>query len=217
MTRLRFEGHIAGVGTTSGLRAVVGRWGSSPFGNFADVMVETADGHRVLLAPTQQVAEFVATTYRFDEVRVEPVDVVERAGEPGWSVETPSLRLQLAVGGRTPLGALLRLVPPRLATAPAWSRVTDPVARVVMRGVRTRGSAGGGRTEVYGATDVRRITSAQGSFDGVDLGSLAPVDPPCRFGFSSSPRTPALTAVVTTILTDEEQALPGRAPDSVPG
>ncbi|MBE7323558.1 hypothetical protein IEQ44_02685 [Nocardioides sp. Y6] len=200
MHRLRFEGHIAGVGTTSGLRAVVGRWSASPLGAFADVMVETATGHRLLLAPSEQVAHFVATTYHFDEVRVESVVVSD--SPTGWVVETPSLRLRLTVGGRTPLGRLVRLVPPRLATAPAWSRVTDPVARVVMRGVRTRGSAGGGRTEIYGATDVRRITAAHGCFAGADLGSLAPVDPACRFGFSSSPRTPAVTTVVTTILTD---------------
>lgn len=204
MTHLRFDGHIAGVGTTSGLRAVVGRWASSPMGAFADVMVETAEGHRVLLAPSQEVADFVATTYHFDEVRIEPVAVtdVPGAGANGWLVETPSLSLRFAVGSRTPLGLLMRAVPQRVATAPAWSRVTDPVARVVLRGVRTRGSAGAGRTEIYGATDVRRITAAEGTFEGGDLGALAPVDPPCRFGFSSAPRTPAVTTVVTTILTD---------------
>src|SRR5699024_6852506 len=45
---LRFVGEIAGVGTTSGTRVVVGRWEDSPFGPFGDAMVETADGHRVL-------------------------------------------------------------------------------------------------------------------------------------------------------------------------
>lgn len=200
MTRLRFHGHIAGVGTTSGLRAVVGRWASSPMGAFADVMLETAAGHRVLLAPSQEVADFVASTYHFDEVRIEPVEVTATAS--GWTVETPSLQLRLAVGPRTALGRLVRLVPRPLATAPAWSRVTDPIARFVLRGVRTRGSAGGGRTEVYGATDVRCVVAAGGAFDGADLGALAPVDPPCRFGFSSSPRAPSVTTVVTTILAD---------------
>lgn len=207
MDRLRFEGHIAGVGTTSGLRAVVGRWADSPMGVFADVMVETAAGHRVLLAPSPEVAEFVATTYRFDEVRVEPVEVTDLDG--GWRVRTPSLRLDLAVGGRTALGRLVRLLPPALAAAPAWSRVTDPVAWVVLSGVRTRGSAGGGRTEVYGATDVHRVTAVRGRFDGAELGLLAPVDPPCRFGFSSSPRTPSVTTVVTTVLTPR-RSRPGR-------
>jgi len=35
--------------------------------------------------------------------------------------------------------------------------------------------------------------------DGVDLGELALVDPPCRFGFSSTPRSPSVTSVVTTV------------------
>lgn len=205
VNQLRFDGRIAGIGTTSGLRAVVGRWSSSPLGEFADVMVETADGHRVLLAPSRAVADFVATTYHFDETRIEPVEVVDVPGDgpAGWVVTTPSLTLRFTVGSRTPLGLLLRAVPRPLATAPAWSRVTDPVARVALRGVRTRGSAGAGRTEIYGATDVRRVEEASGQFDGADLGALAPVDPPCRFGFSSAPRTPTVTTVVTTILTRE--------------
>ena len=28
---------------------------------------------------------------------------------------------------------------------------------------------------------------------------LTPVDPPCRFGFSSTPRRPSVTQVVTTV------------------
>jgi hypothetical protein len=68
-----------------------------------------------------------------------------------------------------------------------------------MNGVRTRGTAREGRREWYGATDLRLVTSASGSFDGSPLGTLAPVDPPCRFGFSSTPRTPSVTSVVTTI------------------
>ena len=71
--RVRFEGQIAGVGSTSGVRVVIGHWVRSPFGAFADAMVERADGHRMLLAPSEQVAELVSTTYTFDEVRVEPV------------------------------------------------------------------------------------------------------------------------------------------------
>src|SRR5690606_39583710 len=41
---LRFRGRIAGWGTASGTRVVVGRWDASPFGAFADVMVERPDG-----------------------------------------------------------------------------------------------------------------------------------------------------------------------------
>jgi hypothetical protein len=191
--RSRFRGAIAGVGTTSGVRVVVGRWATSPYGAFADAMVETATGHRLLLAPSREVADFVAATYTFDEVRIEPITV------RGWAVRSPSLTLELETGGRTALGRLLRLIPARLAESPAWCALTDPVARVVLGGVRTRGTAGGGRREWYGATDHRHVAAARGRFDGAELGSLAPVAPPPRFGFSSTPSVPSITTVVTTV------------------
>lgn len=197
LVRERFIGRIAGTGSTSGVRAVVGRWDESPWGAFADVMVEDAAGHRVLLAPDERVRDFVAATYAFDEHVIEPVEVSDTDG--GWRVVTPSLRVELAIGRRTALGAVLRLVPSRVATAPAWCAMTDPVARVVLRGVRTRGTAGQDRREWYGATSVVEVTAIEGEWRGTDLGALAPVDPPCRFGFSSTPRRPSVTSVVTTI------------------
>ncbi|GAA4691708.1 hypothetical protein [Nocardioides nanhaiensis] len=196
-TRYRFAGEIAGVGSTSGVRVVVGHWRDTPLGSFADAMVERPDGHRVLLAPSADVRDFIAATYVFDEVRLEPCRVRESPGRREF--RSPSLQLDLALGGRTALGRLLRVVPARVGTAPAWCALTDPVARVVLRGVRTRGSAAGGRREWYGATDVQRVARLAGALDGSDLGRLAPVDPPCRFGFSSTPRTPSLTQVVTTV------------------
>lgn len=195
--RERFEGRIAGVGSTSGVRVVVGRWDASPWGAFADVMIEDAAGHRVLLAPSERVRDFVAATYSFDEVVIEPVSVVDAAD--GWEVSTPSLSLRLVIGGRTPLGILLGLVPARLATAPAWCGTIDPVARVVMKGVRTRGTAGNDRREWYGATSVVSVNAIAGTWRGTDLGELRPVDPPCRFGFSSTPARPSITSVVTTV------------------
>lgn len=198
MIRSRFCGEIVGVGSGSGVRIVVGRWRSSPLAAFADAMVETADGLRILLAPSPQVAEFVATTYSFDSVRIEDVRVDETA-DGNWSVRSASLVLHVEFGGRTLLGQLLRLVPPRIAGSPAWCTVTDPVARVALRGVRTRGSAGGGRQEWYGATDHHAVTGLSGSFDGADLGELRPVLPAPRFGFSSAPAAPSITQVVTTV------------------
>ena len=88
-----FTGHIAGLGTSSGVRLVVGVWDTSPFGAFADVMVEDASGHRTLLAPRQSVADAVASVYSFDEVRISGlapgttlcVDVIE-VGQAGPGV-----------------------------------------------------------------------------------------------------------------------------------
>jgi hypothetical protein len=204
-SRRRFRGRIAGVGSTSGVRVVVGWWLESPFGVFADAMVERADGHRVLLAPTEDVADLVSTTYTFDEVRVEPFDVDAGFADGdewvrSWGPSSPSLSLTLEVGERTGLGRLLHALPPAVATSPAFATLADPFARLVVRGVRTRGVARAGRREYYGATDARAVTGMTGSFDGVDLGDLAPVDPPCRFGFSSTPRRPSVTEVTTTIV-----------------
>ena len=202
--RHRFEGAIAGVGTAGGVRVVVGRWERSPLGTFADVMLAQPDGTRVLLAPDQEVADFVSTTYRFDRVEIGPVRVAgpDAVGAPvpgEWTVTAPGLELTFRVGRRTLLGWLLWLVPSRLATAPAWARLTDPVARVVLRGVRTRGTAGNDRREYYGATDLRAVTASSGTWQGADLGALAPVAPEPRFGFGSTPERPSVTSIVTTI------------------
>ncbi len=193
----RFRGQIAGVGSTSGVRIVVGRWADSHLGPFGDAMVETGLGHRVLIAPHEGVAEFICATYEFDEVRLEPITVSGPSGQ--WRVESESLALRIGVGGRMRLGRLLRLVPPLVAASPVWATAIDPVVRIVMPGVRTRGTASAGHREFYGATDLHAITDVTGRFDGVDLGSLAPVDPPCNFGFSSTPRRPGVTDVVTTV------------------
>jgi hypothetical protein len=195
-TRDRFEGRIAGVGSTSGVRIVIGRWSVSRFGSFADVMLAMPDGERVWLAPNAEVGDYVAATYSFDRSVIGPVTVT---GQRVWEVIAPGLSLRFELGRRTPLGWVLHAQPRALATSPGWTRVTDPVSRVVMRGVRTRGTAVDGRQEFYGAMDLHRITSLSGTWQGTDLGELAPVHPDPRFGFGSTPRRPSVTAIVTTI------------------
>ncbi|WP_440710276.1 hypothetical protein [Herbiconiux sp. YIM B11900] len=206
----RFSGRIAGFGTSAGMRVVIGMWHDSPLGAFADVMLEDADGHRMLLAPREEVADYIAATYTFDEVRVLPVrsrriegglEVVagrdDPAGEPGAS--GPLFHARLRIGAVTGLGRLLRSVPRPLATDPRWLAALDPLASRLMPGVRTAGTAGGGRREFYGVTALREIAWAEASFEGLSLGAFAALDPPVRFGFGSAPREPQLADVVTTI------------------
>jgi hypothetical protein len=199
-TVLTFDGVITSVGTQSGHRLVIGRWTRSPFGPLTDVMHEAPEGHRRLLAPTQAVADFVAATYVFDEIVVGPV-----LAEPSADrvrVEAGDLSIDVTLGGRTALGWLLRLVPRPLARARWWCSAIDPVARRVVPGVRTRGTAGGGRTEWYGATDQRHVTAVRATLAGTDLGGLADVDPPVRFGFSSAPAKPSSVELRTSIALD---------------
>ncbi|GAA2071691.1 hypothetical protein GCM10009821_07010 [Aeromicrobium halocynthiae] len=184
---LHFDGHIVGLGTASGTRVVVGIWPESPFGHFADAMVEDATGHRTLLAPDDDVADFVASTYTFDEILVVPVST------SGWSISAGPLRAAWEPGGRAPVGHLLRLVPRPVGRSRSWARLCDPVARRVMPGVSTYGSAGHGRTEWYAARDAWAVRSARVGWKGDDLGPLADVTPPVRFGFGSAPRRPTLT------------------------
>ncbi|MFI1226663.1 MULTISPECIES: hypothetical protein [unclassified Streptomyces] len=195
--RLRFDGWIAGVGTSSGTRLVVGHWPRSPFGSFSDVMVEHPDGERVLLAPSRQIADFVAATYRFDRIEVVPVAVTVTGD--AWLVEAGPLRLRLRTGRRTALGLLLSAVPARLARSPLWAALCDVPARLLMPGVRTLGRAGPRRREWYGARGLRPVVAADAVLDGVGLGRLAPLDPPVAFGFGSAPRRPSLVRVTTTV------------------
>lgn len=195
--RLRFDGWIAGMGTSSGTRIVLGHWTRSPFGPFSDVMLERADGERLLLAPTQETACFVSGTYTFDALQVVPVDVSVTEG--AWVVTAGALDLRFSTGRRGPLGFLLCAVPGALVRRPAWSALTDWPSRVLLPGVRTCGSAGGGRREWYGARDLRSITALSAVFEGKDLGAMARVEPPVRFGFGSVPRKPTVTRVLTTV------------------
>jgi hypothetical protein len=197
LPRRRFDGEIAAFGTAAGLRIVVGRWPVSPFGPISDVMVETPDGARLLIAPNDEVAGFIAGTYRFDSVDVTPVDVVRSPGR--LQVVAGPLRSDLIIGRRGWLGLLLRAVPRRVSTAPGWAALIDPLARAVLPGVRTCGSAGSGRREWYGAWDLHPLVSVTASWDGTDLGAMTDVCPPVRFGFGSSPRRPSLVHLTTTI------------------
>jgi hypothetical protein len=192
-----FDGHIAGLGTVSGLRAVVGLWTQSPFGPIADAMVQLPSGHRILLAPTAEVAEFIGEVYNFDETRIVPLTAGHAAGR--LSVDAGPLRIRAGLGARTRLGVAARLVPRTLAMHPSWLRAISPLAARIVPGVRTAGTAKGGRQEFYGVTDLHSIESASVSWDGADAGALSAIRPAVGFGFSSVPPAPSLARVRTTI------------------
>ncbi|WP_371419144.1 hypothetical protein [Pseudarthrobacter sp. NamE5] len=80
-----FDGHIAGLGTSSGLRAVVG-----------------------VLAPSENVADFIAATYAFDDVAL--VDVSARLEEDSLRVDAGPLAVSApSSAGTAPTPANWRL------------------------------------------------------------------------------------------------------------
>lgn len=198
----RFDGVILGAGTSSGVRLVVGDWARSPLGSFTDVMVATADDRRVLLAPSDAVADYVTSTYTFDDVVRCDVALTETdvEGVRRWLVEAGPLVARLDLGSRTATGWLLAAMPGPLSRSRVFATLADPVARRVHPGVRTRGSAGNGRREYYGARDQHAVTHVTGTWQGQDLGSLRDVTPDPRFGFSSTPARPSVTRVTTTVV-----------------
>jgi hypothetical protein len=195
----RYDGHILGLATTDGRRLVVGRWLRSPWPRFADVMTEDAGGVRTLLAPTRPVADEIATTYRFDEVVVTPVRVRCDRVARTWHVVAGPLDAVVVLGDRTPLGRVLATVPRPVARSRAFATAADPLARVALAGVRTRGSAGAGRREWYGALDQHRVVGVRATWGSAPCGDLLPTVPSVAFGFSSVPDRPTVTAVRTTI------------------
>lgn len=172
-------------------------WPVSPFGAIADVMVETADGHRVLVAPSAEAGDFIAATYTFDEIRIEPTRL--RAAENRWAVTSESVRVAFSTGRRSVLGEVLASMPRHISRNRWWCAAIDRPARMIRPGVRTYGTAGGGRREWYAALDEHVITAAAASWLGSDLGALCPVDPPVRFGFGSAPSRPSLVRITTTV------------------
>jgi hypothetical protein len=196
-TRWRFTGWIAGLGTASGHRVVIGHWPSSPYGVVTDAMVEDPAGHRTLYAPTPQLAEFLSAAYRFHDVQVVPCRV-RRSGRC-WTVRAGPLQVWFRIGRRSLLGWLLWAMPAALARTPWWVGLLDLAARRLLPGVRTRGRTRDGRRQWYGAQDLHPIIAADATLCGRGLGALRAVHPPVGFGFGSVPRRPSLVHLTTMI------------------
>ncbi|WP_323960069.1 hypothetical protein GC088_01025 [Arthrobacter sp. JZ12] len=198
----QFTGHIASLGTTSGVRIVIGMWTTSPFGAFTDVMVESLEGTRTLLAPSAAVADWVSGAYSFDIVRTVPLTV--SMDEERLSLQAGPLTVRAEFGETTGVGKVLGAIPRAVGTHPRWLSLLNPVAKFLMPGVRTAGTLRDGRRQYYGVTGARLITAAEATWAGEPLGSLSNVRPRVHFGFSSAPKKPQLVDVTTTILPPAE-------------
>jgi hypothetical protein len=117
----------------------------------------------------------------------------------GLELDAGPLVASVDVGAISLLGRALRIVPKPVARDWRWLTVIDPVARLLVPGAGTAGTAGNGRREYYGVTGAHTVTAVSGTWAGEPLGRLAPLDPPVRFGFASLPKEPQVVDVETTI------------------
>lgn len=207
----RMEGTIAGCGFASGDRFVAGIWEQGPLGPMNDLMWAQPNGARVLLAGDQRVASYVGGVYDFDQVEVVEFDVRE---------STPT-RLCLRAGAieldleARPGPRVFALRPKALRRARWWIRVEDVALRPLVgrfllkgaEGVRGYGLSPSGVREWYAIDSYSPVVAAKGAIGGQDLGAMAPLDPPVRFGFSEFPRRPALVRCAP-ILEGAEPYLP---------
>ena len=144
------------------------------------------------------MAAFISATYSFDSVKV--VEVNARFTDRLLTVDAGPLQLSAGMDGRTVLGRVLRAVPRPLAVHTAWLQAIGPLAGLLSPGARTSGTAGSGRLEYYGVSDLHHVSSAVVSWNGVYAGDLAPIRPGVTFGFSSVPAQPSVARVRTTVV-----------------
>ena len=166
---------------------MVGHWSLSPVGPVTDVMWARPDHGRVLLVDRPQAAAFITAVYRFDRVEVVPIQARQEAD--AFEVEAGEVHLSLRGGRRWPL--------PLGRWRPAWfTRWVEGMLARALLGVRTYGVSPTGVREWYRADEYRRVTEAQASMSGRDLGALSRrVTPPVRFGFTGPPRRPSMVKV----------------------
>jgi hypothetical protein len=151
-----------------------------------DLMWALPDGTRRLVAPDPQVAGFVSSLYRFEDVLVTPMRLT--AGPRLLELEVPGLGLSLTLrAGRAMPFPLTR-------PASVTRRLESPVARRLL-GVRTWGVGPGGAEQWYQVRSVRWVAAGSAHLRGEDLGPLGRVEPPVSFGFTEPPRRPSMVGV----------------------
>jgi len=120
--RWQFSGWIAGLGTGSGHRVVIGHWQESPYGVVTDVMVEDPAGRRTLYAPTRSWPSSSAPPTASTTSRSPSAGPAVRAGAGRCGQAPAGL-----VHDRPPHPAcwLLWAMPAALARTPWWVGLLD--------------------------------------------------------------------------------------------
>ena len=180
-----FEGRITSCGFDSGDRIVIGMWESSPFGSFADIMWAKPDGTKILIAPNNEIGNYINSLYDFDEIRIEEIKIERKPKEIFF--RTADISCQFNWGKEISF-----LVKRR----PLWFVSTiEYFFGWLMFGTKTHGKTKNGRREWYAVDKISRLKDAKAEIAGKDLGVHRKFYPKANFGFSDPPNMPASVLV----------------------
>ena len=184
-----FKGRITSSEFESGDRIVVGAWKESPFGEFTDIMWAKPDGTRVLIAPNQEIADYVTAMYSFDEVLLE--DIATTGEGRNQKVMSNTMELDFIWNRGLPIPFKRSLL---------FISTVELFFAKLFFGTRTYGVTKNNRKEWYAIDRVSKIKSATAQISGKDAGKFTHMNEPCKFGFSEAPKKPSSCEVRTHIL-----------------
>jgi len=183
-----FKGRITSSGFESGDRIVVGAWKESPFGEFTDIMWAKPDGTRVLIAPTQEIVDYVTAMYSFDEVLLE--DIITTGEDRNQKVKSNTMELDFSWNRGLPIPFKRSLL---------FISTVELFFAKLFFGTRTYGVTKNNRKEWYAIDRVSHIKKANAKISGKDPGDFTSINEPCKFGFSEAPKRPSSCEVRTHI------------------
>ncbi len=183
-----FRGRITSTGFSTGHRIVIGDWSESILGNFTNIMWAKPDGTRVLLSPSATHAEYVSRIYTFEEVRIVDFEVKRGKREIFVSADALSIRIRWGISLILPLWR------------PLWFIASfEAFFGKLIFGTITHGKTRDGRREWYSVRSISRVLDAEGSLNGVSIGSKAKFHNTTCFGFSEPPSMPASVSLKSYI------------------
>ena len=187
-----FKGRVISSGFQTGDMVVIGDWRESPHGAFTNLMWAKPDGTRVLIAPSEELGDFVSSLYSFEKVIVSPMEI-ERT-EKSIEVKCDLGRVYMQWGMTIPLPF----------SRPRWfiANVEAPFARLFF-GTKTHGTTRNGRKEWYHVRGLSRMKSVELELDGRSTKQMTGMAPSACFGFSNPPRMPLSVRVDSLIAAAE--------------
>lgn len=183
-----FQGRITSSGFESGDRIVVGTWKHSPFGEFSDIMWSKPNGRNILIAPTEEIGNYISLMYSFDEVLISKIELIEKKNSFEIKTDYISCNFSWSRGIRIPF------------RRPLWfiSSFENIFAKFIF-GTKTSGITNDGKREWYCINKISNVKIANASLSGKNLGQKTKFHPKAKFGFSEPPKKPT-SVLVTTII-----------------